>query len=191
MYNNLNPSERVKLADIGFYYPGDGNITDEMAEIFRTGQPVTLTQSQQNVMDSGVNFKFSAHHILFIIAGTMILIPIRMAVSGSFDISKAMVLFLIAAICVAAGVLVKGKDTSSSALANDGRQEAYIHTVGNKEYLAKDESSLVHMHFIYVITVCGMRFSVSRNLYDQLFVGGDVTCVISAKGGFYYIDFVP
>lgn len=188
MFNN-NPSERVKLMDIGFYYPGGGNISDEMADVFRTGQTAAVTQAQQLKVDSPTNIRFNAHFLLFLIAGVFILACVKTAVSGNFDISKAMIMILLAAVCAAAGVLVKGKETSSSALANEGKQEAYIHTVQNKEYMAKEESALVNLNFIYIITVKGMRFSVSQSVYEQLSVGGDVTCVISASGGMYYIDF--
>lgn len=129
--------------------------------------------------------------MLFLIAAVFILALAKTAVNGNFDISKAMIMILLAAVCIAVGVLVKGKETSSSALANEGRQEAYIHTVENKEYLAKDEASLVHLHFIYIITIANMRFSVNQSVYEQLSIGGDVICVISARGGMYYVDFIP
>ena len=43
----------------------------------------------------------------------------------------------------------------------------------------------------YLINVAGEQFSVHKYVYDSLVVGGEVTCVISAKDGMYYIDFLP
>lgn len=46
------------------------------------------------------------------------------------------------------------------------------------------------LHLVYLITVKGEQFSVHQNVYDSLTIGGTVTCVLSAKGGMYYVDFL-
>ena len=187
LYNTS--SEKIKYGEEGFYNPGSGNIPEHTVNNIRTGQPAVLTQEQQNKIDSPLNFKFNASFMLYLIAGVFVLGIAKSAVSGSFDVTKSLALFGIAAVCVIAAILVKNKDTSESALAIDGRREAYIHIVTDKHYFEKNHAPAVYRDCTYLITVAGEQFSVTRQVYDSLNVGDYVTCVISASGGMYYIDF--
>ena len=191
---NNNPSEKIKYGEEGFYNPGSGNIPESTVNNIRTGQPAVLTQAQQQRIDSPINIKFNASLVLYLIAGVLVLGVVKSAVSGSFDLTKSLVLFGIAAVCVIAAILVKSKDTSDSALANEGRQEAYMHFVTDKHYFQTNASMVPvagYRDYIYLITVAGEQFSVTKSVYDSLNAGDYVTCVISAKGGMYYIDFTP
>ena len=189
LYNNT--FEKIKYGTEGFYNPGSGNIPERLADVIRSGQPTIVTHAQQERIDSPLNIKFSVPLMLYLIAGVFIVSLIKSAVSGNFDLTKAVILLGLSAVCVIGAILVKGKETSESALANEGRQEAYIHTVTDKHYFATNPSPAVYHDYVYLITVAGEQFSVTKQVYDSLNVGDYVTCVISAKGGMYYIDFTP
>lgn len=184
-------SERVEYGKQGLYNPGSYNISDELVKLIRTGRPTSVTESQQQKLDSPINFKFSAPLVLYLIAGVLVLAVIKSAFGGNFDLSKSLVIVLIAAFCVIGAVLLKGRETSENALADEGKKEAYIHTVADKAYFHAGAGVYNSAEVTYLINVAGEQFSVHKYVYDSLVVGGEVTCVISAKDGMYYIDFLP
>ena len=184
-------SDRTSLNDIGPCSDLGSYINEGIVEVIRTGRPTTVNDMDYKISGtSATRTKRTPSQLLaflsaFFFAGLVILIIAR----GVDPVPNSLILLLAVAYAIGA-ILLKNQGISASAMLQEGQREAYVHTIQQKEYYVMKAGKNGRYIKHCIVTLMGFKFEIPEIIYDTASEGDNITCVIFAKNGRYYITFV-